>query len=94
VARRLNRSLHRNGIDFPSRYGRDFEKALKSSVRRSCSPARIRSAAATFAFISSNATVRGRYFMPQSGAKMRHSDLTYGSARRIRSATISGVSIS
>jgi len=44
--------------------------------------------------IFSNATFRGKYFRPQSGATIRRSGLTNGRALRIRPATISGVSIS
>lgn len=40
------------------------------------------------------ATSRGRYFMPQSGARIRRSGSTYCKATRILPATISGVSTS
>jgi hypothetical protein len=39
-----------------------------------------------------SATSRGRYFKPQSGATTIFFASTYGSARRMRSATIAGVS--
>src|SRR5205823_8736030 len=55
---------------------------------------RTRRAPSTIAFILPNATSRGRYFKPQSGATTIRSALTCGSARRIRAATTSGVSIS
>jgi hypothetical protein len=45
------------------------------------------------AFILPNATARGRYFMPQSGATTSRSGGTCGSAALIRPATMSGVSI-
>ena len=47
---------------------------------------------ATIACIFPNATSRGRYFMPQSGAMTMRSAGTCGSALRMRPATISGVS--
>ena len=47
-------------------------------------------AAATIARSLPTAVSRGRYFMPQSGARITFSALMYGSARWIRAATISG----
>src|ERR1700730_9741723 len=46
------------------------------------------------ALIFANATFRGKYFRPQSGATIRRSGATNGTARRIRPATDSAVSIS
>jgi hypothetical protein len=56
-----------------------------SSSRSSLAPS-------TRDFILPFATSRGRYFIPQSGATMTSSAATYGSARRMRAATTSGVS--
>src|SRR5690606_15333380 len=56
--------------------------------------ARTIAAPSAIAFILPNATSRGRYLSPQSGATMIRSAGTCGSARRMRSATISGVSTS
>ena len=50
-------------------------------------------APSAMAFILPKATARGRYFMPQSGATMIRSAATWGKARRMRSATVWGVSI-
>src|SRR2546422_8017372 len=49
-------------------------------------------APSTIAFSFSNATSRGRYFIPQSGATTMSFDATKGRARRMRAATFSGVS--
>src|SRR6185436_7141440 len=51
-------------------------------------------APSTIAFILASATSCGRYFKPQSGATMIRSALTNGSARRMRAATVSGLSTS
>src|SRR5690606_11348850 len=55
------------------------------SPRRSFAPS-------TSAFILPNATSRGRYFMPQSGARITFSLGTKRSARFVRSTTSCGVS--
>src|SRR5690606_15785768 len=58
------------------------------------SSSRTMRAPSTIAFILPNATSRGRYLSPQSGATMIFSAGTCGSARRMRAATVSGVSTS
>src|SRR5690606_13502539 len=63
------------------------EAAHASSARTIAAPSAI-------AFILPNATSRGRYLSPQSGATMIFSAGTCGSARRMRAATVSGVSTS
>jgi hypothetical protein len=51
-------------------------------------------APSTIARIFPNATARGRYFKPQSGATIKRGASTCSSPRRIRAATIAGVSTS
>jgi hypothetical protein len=62
-----------------------IDHVLASSWRTILAPS-------TIAHIFSKAMSRGRYFRPQSGATMRRSAGTCGSARRMRAATVSGVS--
>src|SRR5439155_6672217 len=69
----------RDGIRTPSLY------LTQSSARTSFAPS-------TIAFSFSNATSRGMYFIPQSGATTRFSGATNGRARRMRAATFCGVS--
>src|SRR5690606_6407349 len=66
---------------------RGAETAHASSARTIAAPSAI-------AFILPKATSRGRYLSPQSGATMIFSAGTCGSARRMRAATVSGVSTS
>ena len=62
-----------------------IDHVLASSWRTILAPS-------TIAHIFSKAMSRGRYFRPQSGATMMRSAGTCGSARRMRAATVSGVS--
>src|SRR5262249_39939812 len=59
---------------------------------RAPSSARSIFAAATIDVSLPRATSRGRYFIPQSGARMTFSGLTKVSARLMRATTVSGVS--
>src|SRR6266853_4341591 len=71
-------------------YHDHHDVALRYRVRPSSE--RTSFAPATIAFNFSNATSRGRYFIPQSGATMTFSGATKGRAQRMRAATFSGVS--
>src|SRR5262249_7265654 len=73
---------------------RDVVNVLNQALHSSSSSARINAAPRTMAVSFAKATSRVRYFMPQSGATISRSAGTYGSARRIRSATCSADSTS
>src|SRR5262249_41389299 len=64
----------------------DVNRPVHNEDRTSPAPSSI-------ARIFPKATSRGRYLRPQSGATTIRSALTNGSARRMRMATVSGVSM-
>ena len=68
--------------------------AVRDTPRGDAGVSTLPRAPATIASSLRNASSRGRYFMPQSGATTSRSGGTTSSARRIRSATTSGVSAS
>src|SRR5579863_6466445 len=70
-----------------------FSLKLRYHMILHASSARTSLAPSTMACIFPKAEARGKYFKPQSGATIIRSALTCAKARRMRAATVSGVSM-